>query len=139
MFKTDSTRIATLDLSFTDMSSAAASRLFASLKGYPSLIHLSLEGNNLQNSVFGSAFVGFVKTQKKLQFLNMAGCNIQEEAGALIGQGLERNNTIRKLVLAQNSIGEKGAIAIANALMNDSLPLASLDLSSNHISEAGGL
>ena len=47
VFKNDSTRIATLDLSFTDMNSAAAARLFASLKGYPSLLNLSVEGNQL--------------------------------------------------------------------------------------------
>ena len=47
VFRNDSTRIATLDLGHTEMTSPAAAYLFQALKGYPSLLTLSVEGNQL--------------------------------------------------------------------------------------------
>mmetsp|Transcript_3881 Transcript_3881/g.6828 ORF Transcript_3881/g.6828 Transcript_3881/m.6828 type:complete len:588 (-) Transcript_3881:222-1985(-) len=81
----------------------------------------------------------------KLNTLRLCGCNISDEGASAIAKTLEfvgMMSGVKTLELSNNKVGDIGAHAIASMLCNDSsssVPLLSLELDSNMISEVGGV
>ncbi len=68
--------------------------------------------------------------------LSMINCNINDEMVSVLVHALKRRNALEILKLTANSIGDEGAIAIAELLPNSAIK--HIDLSLNQISDTGG-
>jgi hypothetical protein len=54
--------------------------------------------------------------QGSLQYISLAGCNIGEEGGVYIGEGLGRTKLLKTLILKKNELKDETAKEIAESL-----------------------
>jgi hypothetical protein len=66
-------------------------------------------------------------------------CNLGDEGAAAIGSGIKKNFTLKTIFLRSNLIGDQGAFAIANGLASPMAGVIRLDLSTNKITDEGGI
>ena len=70
--------------------------------------------------------------------LSMNECSLGEDGAIYIAQGLSENKTLQKISLVSNKFGDEGIMEFARRMQDPGLKIASLDLSSNYISDASG-
>jgi Ran GTPase-activating protein (RanGAP) involved in mRNA processing and transport len=56
-----------------------------------------------------------------------------------LGNGIRKNTSLKTLLIKSNFIGDIGALALANGLANGAVAVSKLDLSSNKITDQGGM
>jgi Ran GTPase-activating protein (RanGAP) involved in mRNA processing and transport len=79
----------------------------------------------------------YLKNNSILKHLEMRNCNLQPEAGDAIGTGLTKNNTLCRLYLGNNSLGNFGVVSLVSGIRtNESLRI--LDLKNNKFDTEGG-
>lgn len=82
-----------------------------------------------------AALAEALKNNASLTRLDLAACKLRADGVEALCAGLRSNTGLKALRLARNTLGDKGASAVARAL--PSLALHSLDLDHNAIRQAG--
>ena len=81
---------------------------------------------------------GFYRTQPVLQTLELTDVGLMESGTVQLCRGLESNNSITRLLLGQNAMGDNGAAAVAR-VVSVHPKLTYLDLSTNMLTPAAAL
>lgn len=123
------------------MSTRGADLLKDALKQSSCLTHLTLQGNNFDDStapiwadiILVTIPTKHVKTSKlkikicfffsiyhqntiKIEYLDLSHNNFGEESGKIFGSAISENTSIKTFIINWNNIRRKGAIAIAKGL-----------------------
>lgn len=73
-----------------------------------------------------------------LQYLSMVRCNIGDDAGVSVAEGVIRSKTLKTVILPFNNLSDDSARAFSDAISKAGCPLETLDLSYNKINDSGG-
>lgn len=149
VFYTLKCKLKKIDLSNNKITSKGANRLLLSLKQNEFLTHLTLENNpSIGNDDLGELTM-FFKNNECLEYFNLSNCGIEEHHVKDMVEGLHANNannftsgnqTVNTLILSNNQIRTKGVIHLVSLIENDNnIGIKRLDLSSNMISDEGGI
>ncbi|XP_047070492.1 RAN GTPase-activating protein 2-like [Lolium rigidum] len=111
--------------------------LSKTLPKLPDLIELYLSDLNLENK--GTIAIANVLKQSapRLEVLEMAGNEITAKATQALAECLTAMQSLKKLTLAENELGDDGAVVIAKSLEEGHLDLKELDVSTNMLRRAG--
>lgn len=93
----------------------------------------------LKNIVATNGFLQVISMSNTFLLFFIDNCNIDDEGAIAIGNGIKKNTTLKCLLLKANFIGDIGAFGLANGLANQGVALSKLDLSSNKITNEGGI
>jgi Ran GTPase-activating protein (RanGAP) involved in mRNA processing and transport len=66
-----------------------------------------------------------------LEYLSLVGCQISTAGAEMIGSGLQKNRSLKTLILRCNRIGDSGGEAIAAGMNLETLDLSSCALGDN--------
>ena len=100
------------------------------------LSHNDFSNTQVARENLAVAMEQFVTSNKVLEELRLQGCKIQRgEVVKSIGNGLRKNQTLRKLLLGANCIEDEGLSFIVEGIIeNKDSAIVELDVSSNKIS-----
>ena len=123
-----------LDLSFNQISSNAANMLLQALKSNKCITKLSLSQNPFHQPLVQLGMC--LRMNKKLRYLHLSDCELSEDNGEYIAEGLKDNKGLICLVLDGNKLSDKGVNPIGISLKHNTT-LKQIDLSSNNIADDG--
>ena len=131
------TRLEKLDLRDNLFGVEAGIALSKTLPKLLDLVELYLSDLNLENT--GTIAIANVLKQSapRLEVLEMAGNEITTEASQALAECLTAMQSLKKLTLAENELGDDGAMVIAKSLEDGHPDLKELDMSTNMLRRAG--
>ncbi|KAA6384452.1 MAG: hypothetical protein EZS28_020022, partial [Streblomastix strix] len=132
-------RIQSMTLASNNITEKGSKVLAISLKNNRFLTTLDLSHNRI-GFIGGQAIAEMLAENEILAKLNLCDCKVGAQGMKMIGKALGKNINLVQLLLSQNAILDEGAIAIAEGIgSNKLLQLSEIDLSSNGISDIGGV
>eukprot|EP01006_Ploeotia_vitrea_P042690 TRINITY_DN66651_c6_g1_i1.p1 TRINITY_DN66651_c6_g1~~TRINITY_DN66651_c6_g1_i1.p1 ORF type:complete len:755 (+),score=93.87 TRINITY_DN66651_c6_g1_i1:80-2344(+) len=84
-------------------------------------------------------FAMALKENRSLTHLSLNKNDLNKDSGKAFGDALAHNQTLEKLELGDNSIGDEGVMSICGALKKEKCNMRTLDVSNNKIFDKGGL
>lgn len=102
--------------------------LFAAVRKCSNLKKLTVDKNDLRTKNTG--YLTSVLFQP-ISYLSMVSCNLGDDGGQSLADGLARSRFLKALLLSNNSISDEAAQTFAEALGKSTCPLEVLDLSKN--------
>jgi Leucine-rich repeat (LRR) protein len=107
------------------------------IRAHDSLRLLSLRYSKL-NDLGLSTLTASLKSNTSIETLDLQGNNLTVDSAKSLASVLASNSTLKYLLLAENQIGDKGMVLLAEALAGGAgASLQRLDLTNNHIGAAG--
>lgn len=110
--------------------------LVALAPGFSRLHSVALSSNPLGSESADILVKTFVRSDC-IRSLDVWCCNLQDHGGIRLSGLIAASTSLVELNLAENGIEDSGASAIAKAILHPSKSLAVLDLTGNHIGNAG--
>ena len=122
-----------LDVSECKFQGQGMFALMNSVKRNGYLKELKCDKNDIssRNTSYLTAAIGH-----GLTYLSLSNCNLRDEGGLSVSEGLSRSRHLRTVVLSRNNLSDESAKGFAEAITRSGIE--SLDLSSNRIHDAGG-
>eukprot|EP00940_MAST-03C_sp_MAST-3C-sp2_P001911 g1911.t1 len=123
-----------LNVAFNRITKSGVFHIAGALSFNENLEVLDLECNHLDSDA-GAALGAILTNNKSLVTLNLSRSVLDEERGyGPIARGIERNSTLKTLVLKRSALGNKGSACIANAMCKNQ-SIRRLDLHFNKIGD----
>jgi len=135
-FYSQKCKLQKLDLSFNNLSSEQAFKLFSCLKQNKELKSLNLSGNAFTSAKFEHIAM-FLFDNKTLEHLFLNECEINDKGAFAIFEGLVKNTKLQTLALSKNRIHADGVKKLSEGTLGKNSQLKHLDLSKNDISDDG--
>jgi hypothetical protein len=126
-----------LNLSFCLIESGGAAALSRQLRSASYLVHLDVSGNGLGNYGVGCLVLGGLDRNPSLRMLVLDRNKIGDSGAAEVVTAMARHGALEALSLALNMIGPAGALALSKALSSPEYPLKHLNLEGNAIGSSG--
>jgi hypothetical protein len=131
MFKNQEMRLGELDIHSNNITTEGFYKLMVCLKTNNKVRKLNISKNNIATDLTMFKMVqNFLNSNKILEEFDISYCNIEEQAGELIGKGLRGNRNLQVFILKGNPI--QGAVKeIAKSFVENkkALCIKELDLS----------
>eukprot|EP00347_Sterkiella_histriomuscorum_P017960 403347321 len=124
-----------LNISECRFQSPGSILLFQAVRKCSSLKHLILDKNDLKSRNSSYLTTGIYHG---LTYLSMIRCNLGDDEGISVAEGLSRSRQLKALILQYNSLSDEAAKTLAEALAKPTVNIEHLDLSHNKINDAGG-
>ena len=135
MAQADPPTIRSLWLSAPLLTSRSLVPLFgSSISSASTVVRLYIKGCVISTDDSADEIAECLPHSKSLEVLSLTSCSITPMGATKIARGLKQNNTLRRLNLDDNSIGDEGFIALASTLPH--VTLTSLSVNKNNISDA---
>lgn len=131
-----STTLALVDLVSNMVTSSGAAALGTALEHNTALTHLNLESNLIEDAG-AAALAAALRRNSTLVYLNVNDAGIGDAGAAALAEGLRANRALRVVHLGWNGIGSDGTIALAEALPLNEGTVTHLDLTDNRIGDRG--
>ncbi len=122
-----------LFLSSNQISSEGVSTLVNVLRNIPTLEELYLDCNRVSDLGVQLLAQGISHDNTNLKVLYLGSNGITQEGAYHLAEMLKTNQTLRRLNLSENNIGDQGVQLLANALNRHNRTLIHLDLNSNKL------
>eukprot|EP00347_Sterkiella_histriomuscorum_P009618 403340520 len=136
--KQDHCKVKFLNLSKCEFTQVGARFLYLGVRVCHSIQTLILDKNRLDGASV-TVLQQMLWVNSSLQNLSMASCNLKDEGMKSLCDGLERNTSIRSLILQNNQITDKSIINLAKLFGICKLAIKLLDLSYNYITHKSGI
>ena len=108
-------RLEELDIHANQITSDGFCTLMTCLRTFNRVKSLDVSHNNIANDLKNFRIISkFLNTNKVLEDINFANCDINEKAGQLIARGLRGNLALQTLILRDNPL-KKGMVDIAKS------------------------
>ncbi|CDW86885.1 UNKNOWN [Stylonychia lemnae] len=124
-----------LNVSECKFQSPGSVLLFQAVRKSSMMKHLSLDKNDIRSRSTSYLTTGIYHG---LVYLSMNRCNLGDDGGISVAEGLSRSKQLKYMFLQYNSLSDEAAKTFSEALIKSSINIEHLDLSHNKINDAGG-
>ncbi|XP_015774596.1 PREDICTED: protein NLRC3-like [Acropora digitifera] len=129
------TQLSHLDLAHCNITSPGVESLAGALQTNRSLTYLRLKASNISCSV--TALAEALRLNRTLTHLDLSASNIGALGTEVICMALQSNHAVTCLILGDNTVGDSGAVALADVLQSPATQLSYLHIAGCNITYLG--